>query len=514
MGESAEAEEGGRKDEEPVRQVQALLEAVAAVELFRAGDGRILASVRVDDRSQMLSLKKGFRDWLIRGYFAEHGEPPSSWAVSRVIGLLEAQARFAGNAPAPAVRAGRDRDPNVIAYYIDLGDASGRAIRITAGGWEIVDHPNVDFRRPPGQRALPVPARGGSLELLRPFVNLDEPSFRLVIVWLTWSILPIGPYVILCLTGEQGSAKTTLAEMLGRMIDPHAPQLLILPDSVRNLMVTADHTWLLNYNNISAISPQISDCLCQIIHGAGYAARALFSDDDRFVIEAQRPSLLNGIFEFARRGDFVDRAAIIRMQAIPEENRRGREEFWSAFDGVHPQIQGALYDIIAGGLRELPNVSLPKLPRMADFARWGEAVSRALGWEPGCFQAIYAGNRRLAISPLLEDSPVATALMELFQNRPTWSGKSTSLQAALTLHVDAKEDLLLNRLRSHSRRWQRMVTAKWPKSQREFANELRRVIPQLRVLGFHVEFKRTTHERQVVIANTNAIPTARKVNEL
>lgn len=43
-------------------------------------------------------------------------------------------------------------------------------------------------------------------------------------------------------------------------------------------------------------------------------------------------------------------------------------------------ILGALLNIVAGALRELPSVDLPQLPRLADFAVWIAAAEPALGW--------------------------------------------------------------------------------------------------------------------------------------
>jgi len=56
--------------------------------------------------------------------------------------------------------------------------------------------------------ALPVPVRGGSLELLRPFVNVagDEP-WHLFVGYLIAAFRPNGPYLVLVLHGEQGSAR-------------------------------------------------------------------------------------------------------------------------------------------------------------------------------------------------------------------------------------------------------------------------------------------------------------------
>ena len=201
-------------------------------------------------------------------------------------------------------------------YWLDLGDASGKAIKIAADGWLVVDRPGVNFRRPQGLLPLPMPVRDGSVELLRRYVNLTEPDFRLLITWLTAALLPVGPHPILVLQGEQGSAKSTLAKVLRLLIDPQACPLLALPKSTRDLVATAVNGWLLAYDNISTIPTWLSDALCQLVFGLGFASRTLFTNDERSVIHARRPVILNGIEEFVTRGDLRDRSVFLHLPRI------------------------------------------------------------------------------------------------------------------------------------------------------------------------------------------------------
>jgi putative DNA primase/helicase len=60
-----------------------------------------------------------------------------------------------------------------------------------------------------------------------------------------------------------------------------------------------------------------------------------------------------------------------------------------------------------------PNIELSTLSRMADLDRWGEAVMRGLGEPPGTFIAAYRANRRAACADVLEQSPVAAALVTM-----------------------------------------------------------------------------------------------------
>jgi hypothetical protein len=91
--------------------------------------------------------------------------------------------------------------------------------------WRVNQFPPVRFRRPAGILPLPVPARGGSIEALWPLLNLSSRSdFVLVVAWLLATLRPDGPYPLLAISGEQGSAKTVLSKMLKALIDPNVAQ--------------------------------------------------------------------------------------------------------------------------------------------------------------------------------------------------------------------------------------------------------------------------------------------------
>ena len=62
--------------------------------------------------------------------------------------------------------------------------------------------------------------------------------------------------------------------------------------------------------------------------------------------------------------------------------RRDEAQFWREFEQVRPRVLGALLDPTAAGLRNLPNVRLDQLPRMADFAIWVSACEEGLGMKP------------------------------------------------------------------------------------------------------------------------------------
>ena len=96
---------------EPLSSVQVLSRLASHAQLFRSADGRFCARVPVGDRLEIYGLKSaGFRDWLIDGFLIYQPEPPSSWAIRRVVGMLEAKARFNTGIPEVFVRVGQDGD--------------------------------------------------------------------------------------------------------------------------------------------------------------------------------------------------------------------------------------------------------------------------------------------------------------------------------------------------------------------------------------------------------------------
>jgi hypothetical protein len=470
--------------------VQILARLASTARLFRSADGHYCAQVPVGSRLEIFSLKSaGLRDWLIDGYLGHEPEPPSSWALRRVIGMLEARARFNTGIPDVFVRVGQEAASTDAPYFLDLGDASGRAVAIDDGGWDIVDRPTLCFRRPEGLLPLPAPARGGSIDLVRSYVNLNEPDFRLMLAWLTAALRPVGPYPILVLNGEQASGKSTLARILRLLVDPQACPSLSLPKSTHDLMATAVNGWLLMYENISAIPGWLSDSLCQLAFGGGFATRTLFTNDERSLIYAQRPIILVGIHDFVGRPDLRDRSVFLHLNPIPRTQRRTERALWPAFRADHPQILGALLDAIAGGLRELPSVHLNELPRMADFAEWGEATSRALGFAPDTFLTLYDDNRAEATELILDDSPVATALLGMARQGVNWSGKPSDLHDAISKAAGKTVT----------------TSARWPKTAHGFGVELRRIAPQLRLRGLSIDFERRNDGRRVVLQSARAV---------
>jgi hypothetical protein len=103
-------------------------------------------------------------------------------------------------------------------------------------------------------------------------------------------------------------------------------------------MIAANNSWVVTYDNISKITPKVSDNLCQLATGGGMSKRELYSDADETIIHVCRPIILNGIEDVVTRQDLLDRSIYLMMPRIPDEMRRPEAVLMKQFKKMHPKI--------------------------------------------------------------------------------------------------------------------------------------------------------------------------------
>lgn len=452
------------------------LAADAGAELFHTPDGEAYATIPVGERRETWPLRgPGFRGWLARAFYESAGGAPGAQAVQDALEVLKARAIWDGGEHTVACRL-TTRDG---AIYLDLCNERWEAVEVTGTGWRIVAEPPVKFRRTRGMLALPQPVAGGNVDDLRPFVNVaSEEDWTLLVAWLLSGFFPTGPYPVLALHGEQGSGKSTRARLLRALVDPNTAPLRAEPRDVRDLMIAARNAWCLAFDNLSHLPPWLSDALCRLATGGGFATRELHSDFDETLFEAQRPLLLTGIEEVATRGDLLDRTILLSLPTIAGAHVRQEAELYAEFEAARPRILGALLDAVAGSLRRQPDVKLSSLPRMADFAVRVTAAEESLGWPSGHFMAAYDENRGAANDLVLEASPVGLAVCQLAEDGG-FEGRASELLTKL----NERTDEATTRRRG------------WPADGRALSAVLTRLAPNLRDAGLIVDRGKTSGSR-------------------
>ena len=475
----AKGESGGARRTQATMLIE--IATGAGVDLFHSPDRTAYADITINGHRETWPLKSaGFRWWLRRAYYERNGGAANSDAMSTAMGVIEARAHYDGAQRCVYLRVA-EHEGDVI--YLDLCDADWRAIEIDADGWRIVNAPPVRFRRTPGMLALPTPLLGGKIEELKKHLNLSDDAFVISVAWLLSVLRGRGPYPILALNGEQGAGKTTAADRLRRLVDPHSAPLRALPRDVRDLAIAANNAHVLAFDNLSGISVDVADALCRLSTGGGFATRALYSDDEERIFDGQRPVVMTSIIDVATRADLADRTLVGLLQAIADTERKTEREVRDAFENAAPHILGALLDAIAYGLKRESSVRLNRLPRMADHALWVRACEPQI-WREGLHMEVYDRNRADAAETVLEADQVAMALRGLMDGRTETTTTSTDLLKTLG-------DLVPE----HVRR-----SKEWPPNARALSGRLRRLAPALRGIGIVMAFGRDGHDRRRLIS--------------
>lgn len=488
-----------KKEKEPT-QAEVLITLASDAELFLDPETDVsYASVPVGDHREVWPVRNtGFKRWLLRKYWQRKGKAPGAQALQDALGVIDARACFEGKPEQVFLRLAQVKDR----IYIDLCNEQWETVEIGAGGWRILKNPPVKFRRAKGMLPLPRPENGGKIEDLKNFVNIGtKEDWILVVSWLVAAMRPDGPYPVLVIQGEQGSAKSTAAKVLRSLIDPNAAPQRTTPRDERDLAIGANNSWVLSYDNLSGIPLWLSDALCRVSTGGGFATRTLYENDEETIFNYTRPIVVNGIDEAINRHDLLDRSLIINLPRIPKNKRRDEGTFWAEFEKARPKILGALFNAVAEGLNNNDRVRLESMPRMADFAKWITAAEPGLPWGDGEFMAAYAGKQAEAVETALEGDCVAVAVRDLIDRQGFAEGTATELLEQLGDLVSEKTQ----------------KAKQWPKTPTTLSNRLRRAATFLRQTGVDVDFTREPgggRRRLIRISKQSSVQTVPSVPEM
>jgi hypothetical protein len=406
---------------------------------------------------------------------------------------LGALAEFEGQRHVVNVRVGGSTSD----VYHDLGRDDGAVVEVTADGYTVTYAPAVKLIRMSGMKALPLPEAGTSppsgLMKFKKLLLLDDRQWPLVLAFLIGVLRPSGPYAFLAVEGEQGSGKSLRCELCKAVIDPGIPMRSSLPKSVQDLMIIANHSHVIIFDNLSGITAEMSDALAALSTKAGFRTRQLYTDAEVHAIEVTRPFMLNGIGDFIHRPDLMDRAIPLRLEAMSEIERRTEEEIRRDFEQVLPELLHDLYTAVAHGLRTIPGTPPPTSIRMADAAHWLVAAEEGAGLPAGTIltaleKAQGTTQADLAMQDSLFAVLEAVLLEEDFEGRPA---------KLLDLLRNQRGLFLLDRY--------------FPSTPSGLSTKLRRLRSSLEKAGIIVEFRERTHEgRHIRARMTDAAREAAK----
>jgi len=493
-------------------------------QLFVDKQGVAFCASEIDDHRETLAIKSSrFRRWICKRYFESNQKPIKGEVLKQITDLLEANALFSKNVKDLRLRTSSGNDDEIISInsdgtktkiiHYDLTNHSWQAVRITSTGWGVENSFDVPviFRRHSNQLAQVLPSREYPNDIFNQFMNLvnvkDDSNKLLLKCYIIALFIPDIPKAVLMLHGEQGSAKSTLQELIKILVDPSSIVSLTFPRDINELVQQLSHNYIAYYDNVSFIRDWISDQICRAVTGSGFSKRELYSDDDDIIYNFKRCIGINGINLAATKADMLDRSIIIMLERISKENRRKEQEILSELESIKPMLLGYIFDIIVKVLKVVSNggINLDSKSRMADFEEYCEIISRCMDYENGEFIEAYRENQKLQTEAVIEGSPVALAVVKLMESNEyeDWAGTATDLLRSLESVADG---LTVN-----------TTNKGWPKGSGALSRRLNEIRTNLREAGISIEYDKSTDLKRTRIIkirkiSSNASIPSRKEN--
>jgi hypothetical protein len=129
------------------------LSIAAAAELFHTPDEEGYGILPINSHRETWAIRsKGFRRYLSHEFYKKEGKGPQAEAMSSALQVLEAKAQFDGPERPVWIRVAEHEG----AIYLDLGNNSWEAVKITTTDWEVVSEPPVCFPPDPKHDCAPL----------------------------------------------------------------------------------------------------------------------------------------------------------------------------------------------------------------------------------------------------------------------------------------------------------------------------------------------------------------------
>jgi len=286
--------------------------------------------------------------------------------------------------------------------------------------------------RLPLERASETPDFRALFEL----INIQEElELLLLVAWMTYTLChpKVSPnkFVLLALTGGQGTGKTVLSTLLRDLIDPNRLGVQSFPASERNLTVALQQSHVVFFDNLSFIKKVRSDFLCQALTGATLQSRTLFTDAGSFAMKMHSPMVLNGISNPITEPDLAERSLVLKLEKIDPEERVSDKELQKQFRSNKADIFAALLDISAEILNLLPSIKPTKPARMIDFSHWLAGMEKVFGFEDCELQEAFISRQQNESLGAVLETTLGAAVKDFLDRELSWKGTPQKLLDAL-----------------------------------------------------------------------------------
>jgi hypothetical protein len=293
-------------------------------------------------------------------------------------------------------------------------------------------------------------------------LNIDESL--LVITWLIMAWLPDTQKVLLELTGDRNSDKSSAQAVLKRLVDPSRQELIRdIPQTQTATRQLAQCDQVISLDQVDYLNDKVQKALLRLLEGDLITWKQKRAREETHV-RVSCPVILNSLSSVVTNSKLADSTLTLEMSSPPETSYVSEDALRAALLCIFGEVQAELKSY---------SFHIPKaVPQpMHDFCRVGCLVAKSLGMEPQAFLDQLQANQQYRHELELEDNPTAIALqayMEEIGEHPT--------------ELSVRE--LYTSLQTHKPNW---AHASWPASPRGLGAKLREIQPTMLAIGIKVE---------------------------
>lgn len=364
-------------------------------------------------------------------YYTRYQKAVPKDALQRVLDTLAVKAQIEGEEITPAYRCAYHEGK--IFYY--LADREQTVICIDENGYRVIAESPVPFikKQNMSEQVLPKKAKDTLKKMGMKYWQFATADDR-ILHWilLISRFIAEGSQPLIYYFGDRGSAKSTSMKLDKMIIDPSEIDVKALPKNISDVVAAVSNQYMVCFDNVSRISEELSDIFCIVATHGYYSKKKLYSNNEEYAIKLNARVSFSGITNLSSKPDLIDRMVCLKLNRIDSSKRRTEEEILKEFQTDLPYILDRIFRILSKAIPIYRELKLERLPRMADFAKWGYAIAEALGYGGDRFMKIYEKNQNELLENMVSEDAVITVLIEMLKKRHYFKGKVTELLSTLT----------------------------------------------------------------------------------
>lgn len=327
--------------------------------------------------------------------------------INKVVGILSSKIRKDANKLELDYRIAKDINGDFL-YQLTKDEM----VVINENGYKIAPILKATFKVDNTFTNQVKPSNKPSMKRILDVLNLNEEDKKLLQVLIISLFIPDIQKASLVLASPTGTGKSTITDIIKRIVDPTPNKKVKAPKSLNELEQIISKSYLPCFDNIDYISTEQSNVLCRAITGDTHIK---YEKNKTITSSYTRPIILNGIKCPVYKEDLIDRLVIIEPPTIITPLTR--EEIDKIIDEELPNALAYIFNTLSKAKDIYKDLQIDIVDRMADWYKWAYAIAEAIEYGSGwMFESLFRKNRNKQTDIILSNNPITIALKEFVNN--------------------------------------------------------------------------------------------------